>query len=112
MSRTIKAGDLRHPITLQRPERGIDAKGRPVTAWVDVITVYAGKSDVSGREFYAAQAYHAEDTVTFTLRWREDVQKTWRLKHGGTVYEIIEINHLGYMRDYLRMKCKAITGQS
>ena len=76
-----------------------------------VITVYADKSDVSGREFYAAQAYHAEDTVTFTIRWRDELKDTWRVKHGGVIYEINEINHLGYMQDFMRLKCKALAGQ-
>lgn len=111
MSRTIKAGDLKHPVTLQKPTRSTDAKGKPITTYTDVITVYADKSDVSGREFYAAQAYHAEDTVTFTIRWRDELKDTWRVKHGGVIYEINEINHLGYMQDFMRLKCKALAGQ-
>ena len=73
---SIKAGDLKHPVTLQRPVTTTNEKGKRITTWEDVVTVYAGKSDVSGREFYTAQAYHAEDVVTFTIRWRDDVAAT------------------------------------
>lgn len=107
----IKAGDLRHPITLQRPRTGTNDKGKRVTEWDDVAIVYAAKSDVSGREFYQALAFHAEDTVTFTMRWRDDIDPTWRVKHGAAVYNILEVNHLGYMRDFMRLKCKAVQGE-
>lgn len=109
---SIKAGDLRHVVTLQRPMTTVNDKGRRLTGWQDAATVHAGKSDVSGREFYAAQAFHAEDIVTFTIRWRDDVQAKWRLVHRGTPYDILEVNHLGYMRDYMRLKCRVVEGES
>jgi len=108
----IKAGDLRHEVVLQRPVDDVNEKGRRITAWEDAATVKAGKADVSGREFYQAQAFHAEDVVTFTLRWREDVTADWRLVHRGAVYGILEVNHLGYMRDYMRLRCRLVTGEA
>jgi len=108
---SIKAGDLKHPIKLLKPVTTKNEKGKNITTWQDVATVYAGKADVSGREFYAAQAYHAEDVVTFTIRWRDDIEPTWRLKHHNTHYNILEINHLGYMRDFMRLKCKVVQGE-
>lgn len=108
---SIKAGDLRQVVTLQRPVNRANEKGRKITEWQDVATVHAGKADVSGREFYQAQAFHAEDVVTFTLRWRDDVAADWRLVHRGAAYNILEVNHLGYMRDFMRLKCRLVTGE-
>lgn len=108
----IKAGDLRHIVTLQRPVNRVNEKGRRITGWEDVATVHAGKADVSGREFYVAQAYHAEDVVTFTLRYRSDVTAEWRLMHHGAAYNILEVNHLGYMKDFIRLKCRLVTGEA
>lgn len=109
---SIKAGDLRQLVTLQRPVTGVNEKGRRITGWEDVATVHAGKADVGGREFYVAQAYHAEDVVTWTLRWREDVTCEWRLVHHGAQYNILEVNHLGHMRDYIRLKTRLVTGEA
>lgn len=106
----IKSGDLRHPVTLLKPESSLDAKNRRITEWTEASTCHAAKGDVSGREFYAAHAVNAEDIVTFTIRWRDDIDTTWRIRHGGTEYNIIEVNHLGYMRDFLRLKCRIVTG--
>lgn len=109
---SIKAGDLRQIVTLQRPRDHVNEKGRRITDWENVATVHAAKADVSGREFYVAQAFHAEDVVTWTLRWREDVTTEWRLMHRGAAYNILEVNHLGNMRDYIRLKTRLVTGEA
>ena len=87
--RTLKAGDLRHTVTLLEPVVTMEGNRRRVT-WAEH-PVKAGKKDVSGREFFEAQAYHAEDTVTFTVRYREDVTAAWRLRHRTEVYDIAEV---------------------
>ena len=106
----IKAGDLRHPVDLMKPVTTTGEHNRRSTSFVKQATVYAAKSDVSGREFFQAHAVNAEDIVTFTIRWRDDIDTTWRVKHGAETYGILEVNHLGYMRDYLRLKCRSVKG--
>ena len=109
-TRTIKAGDLRHPVTLLKPNRTVNEKGRPIVTYADVIEVYAKMQDVGEKDFYAAQAAGAADTVTFTVRWREEITADWRIRHHGQASEILEINHLGYRGDYMRLKCRRIGG--
>lgn len=109
--RNKKAGDLRHPVTLKRPVHTTNEKSKNITTWVSVVTVYAGKKDVSGRDFYAAQAHHAADTVTFTIRWRDDIASSWRVYYHEKPYEIISINGLGDMRDFMELRCKLIQGE-
>ena len=106
----IKAGDLRHPVDLMKPVTTQDEHRRRSTTYTKVATVYAAKSGVSGREFFQAHAVNAEDIVTFTIRWRDDIDTTWQVKKGNTTWNILEVNHLGYMRDYLRLKCRSVTG--
>ena len=108
MSGRIKSGDLRHPLDLLKPITGKDS--RRTTSYVKQVTVYGAKSDVSGREFFQAHAVNAEDIVTFTIRWRDDIDATWRVQHGTDVYNVLEVNHLGYMRDYMRLKCRNVKG--
>ena len=108
MSGRIKSGDLRHPLDLLKPVTGKDS--RRTTNYVKQATVYGAKSDVSGREFFQAHAVNAEDIVTFTIRWRDDIDTTWRVRHHGETYGILEVNHLGYMRDYMRLKCRSVKG--
>lgn len=112
MPQGFKAGDLRHPVVLMKKiSYTTDAQGRRTAVWWDECTAYAMIRDVSGRDFYQALAYHAEDTVTITIRYREGITTEWRVRSGETVYEILEVNHLGYKYDYLSLKCRAIHGE-
>ena len=111
MMARIKAGDLRQLVTLIRPDTTTGEHNRRSTVWTTVAeNVPAAKSDVSGREFFQAHAVNAEDIVTFTIRWRDDIDETWRVKHGSATYNVLEVNHLGYMRDYMRLKCRMVQG--
>lgn len=105
---SMKAGDLRCPIRLMKPTSSVNAKGRKETAWEELPTIFAAKADVSGREFWQAQAYNAEDIVTYTIRYRTDVDVTWRIKDHGKILNILEVNHMGYMQDYIRLKCREV----
>lgn len=105
---SIKAGDLRRVITLLRPDSTTDQRNRRNTEYVAAATVYSMRQDVSGREFYQAYGVQAEDVVTYTIRWRDDITVSWRIRDHGAEYNILEINHLGHMRDYLRIKARQI----
>ena len=107
----FKAGDLRTEVTLMRPNgsRGSTGLQRGVS-FTDAATVRAMVTAVSSRQFFEAHAAKAEDTVTITIRWHEGVTDKWRARHHGTVYDILEVNPLGYMRDFMTLKCKTVTG--
>ena len=49
--------------------------------------------------------------MTFGIRWRDDIQSTWRVRHSGITYEILEVNHLGYKRDFIHLKCRRVQGE-
>lgn len=107
----MKAGDLKHRITLERPVDTTDVRGNRRTVWQPFATCMASMADVSGRDFYAAQAYQAQDTVTFGIRWRDALNKECRIDHMGQKYQIEQINHLGYKRDFIHIKARLITGE-
>lgn len=88
-----------------------DDRSNRRTEWVPVATVWASKADVSGRDFYAAQAYQAQDVVTFGLRWRDDLTVDCRILHGDDEYKIEQINHLGYKRDFVHVKTRLVRGK-
>ena len=104
----IKAGDLRQVITLLRPDSTTDERNRRNTVYTEAATVCCKRQDVSGREFYQAYGVHAEDIVTYTVRWRDDVTVSWRIRDHGSDYNILEINRLGEMRDFIRIKARQI----
>ena len=106
-------GSLREIIVLQRAqEAGVDAAGNRVLHWADVYSVRAAARDVSAREFYEAAAHQMERTITFTLRYLEDVDADMRVLWRDKLYEILQVNHLGYRGDWMTLKVRAIESEA
>lgn len=85
----MRAGSLRHRVTLQRFRCGRDAYGGPVEDWSDVATVWASLEAVNGREFFAGQQAQSEVTRRIRIRYRPDVTADMRVIHQGTVFNIV-----------------------
>lgn len=109
------AGDLREPVTFLQRKVTPDEKGNRPKGWGTIAEAYAKVTDVSGREFYEAQAHQALDTVTFGVRWRDDLAAAYgkdresvRLRYQGQDYEILHLNRLGFKRDYMILKARTI----
>ena len=103
----MNRGKFKHLIIVQRPDyehETVDEYGRRSTPWVEHAQRRAQVADVSGRDFYEAAAHQLQDTVTFTVPWVPNLTRNMRILWGGDVYEIDQVNHLGYRRDFMRIK--------
>lgn len=108
----MNVGRFKQWIVLERPDHEhetVDEYGRRHVPWVPVAQVRAQAADVSGREFYEAAAHQMQNIVTFTMRWIGGVTADMRVVWGDEIYEIIQVNHLGYRRDFLRIKARSTT---
>lgn len=91
----MRAGFLRHRVTIQRYELVVDEYGAPLRGesrkelWKDVATVWASVEAVSGREFFASQQVQSEVTHKVTIRFRPGVAADMRIVHGGKVFGIV-----------------------
>lgn len=84
----MRAGDLRHLITIEQRTHAPDALGQPIAAWSTLASVRAAVEPLSGRELIAAQAVHAEITLRLRIRRRTDVTPTMRVLHQQRYYSI------------------------
>lgn len=110
----MNVGRFKHQITIQRPDydnETTDKYGRRSFPWVDVVQLFAQVGDVSGRDFYEAAAHQLQNTVTFTVRWVPGITANMRVMFDGIAYDIDQINHLGYRRDFLRIKAHATASE-
>lgn len=91
----IKAGTLRHQVTIQRLVAGSPQQkpsGEPDTAWAAWLTnVSASIEPLRGRELFAAQEHHSEVTTRIRVRYRAGVEPTMRVVFGSTVYEVLAV---------------------
>lgn len=82
---------LNKRITLQRKVTGEDESGYPTPGageWEDVITISAARIPLRGREFFAAAAAQAENTVRFEIRYRKGITADMRLICEGRIYNL------------------------
>ena len=86
----MKAGKLRHRITIERFKSGIQdpETGDIVSTWVVLQSaVPAGVEPVSGREFMASAATQSRISTRITVRYR-DVNSSDRIVYRGHIYNI------------------------
>lgn len=72
-------------------------------------TVWAGRADLRGREYFAAQEAQNETTARFQIRWRSDVEDTDRVLSEGVWYKVVTMMEMG-RRDGLELMCTTVAG--
>lgn len=84
----IRAGKLRHEVTIEAPTDTQDATGAATVTWSTFATVWAGFEPLTGREYFEAAARRAEATGRFWLRELAGVTTRMRVDHAGAHYDI------------------------
>ncbi len=87
---SIRAGQLRHSIEIQRRHTATDNMSDASEEWVTVVKpVAASIEPLSGRELYASQQHNSEITVRIRIRYRPGITADMRVVHGGVIYPIV-----------------------
>ncbi len=85
----MQIGKLRHQVRIERPARVQDPDtGAMVPGWELVATVWARIEPLSAREFIAAQASQSKVSGRITIRYRDGLDASMRVRHGSRVYNI------------------------
>lgn len=83
----MRAGRLRHRVTLQSPTTARNSFGEPIATFATYANVWADIRPLTGRERYAAQQVQASTTHQVRIRFRTDVEAIHRVQwvsHGAT----------------------------
>lgn len=81
----MRAGQLRHRVTIQRPTEDINGGA---TTWSDVETVWASIAPIAGREYFAAQQVQSDVTHRVRMRYGPTVTTKDRLTFGVRHFDI------------------------
>lgn len=85
----IRAGDLRHRVTIQVKTSVIDANGGTAGEWMDfAINVPAAIRPLSSRELMAAQAIHATTSHEITIRYMPGISPSMRIIFNGRYFNL------------------------
>lgn len=87
----MRAGKLRHRVTIQRLTETRDDAGGLVPTWTDYAQVFASVEPLRGREFFAGQEKQSRVDTRIRIRYLADVTPKMRVEYGAHVYEIVNI---------------------
>lgn len=94
----MKSGKLKYTITLQELTVKKDNEGIEKETWIDISGMSNVRSAIDplrGKEYFQAAAVGAENTIRFTIRYREGVTTKMRIKYGSHIFNIrsvIDVN--------------------
>jgi SPP1 family predicted phage head-tail adaptor len=108
----MRGGRLRKRVILQRPVETQGDTGGVTISWVDVATVWAGVEPLRGREYESARAQNAETTHRIVLRFRDDIQRTWRLRlqNSTRYYRIDEMLNIDERNREVQIRATELEG--
>ncbi len=104
----MEIGELRHRITFQKLITILNENGFEIDTWKDYKMVWASISNLQGREYYAAAAIKAENTVKFKIRYIYGIDTTMRIMFREKSYNIISIDNIKYENKYIEIKAMEV----
>lgn len=88
----------RRTIVIQKKIDGYDGIGNPVEIWSSWQSLKAEKTELYGKEYYAAATVGQEETSVFTVRYVAFLNALntveYRIIYDGKAYDIKHIDHL------------------
>lgn len=104
----MRAGLLRHRVTIKRKSVTRDAYGAEVITWTDVATVWADIRPLSGREYLDSKQTQAEISHRISMRNRTDVSPAMRVIFGSRTFEIEDLTRPFERKIELRLMCREL----
>ncbi len=102
----MRAGVLRHRITIQEDTGTINKVGQRTASWTTLATEWAQVEGLSGVERFAAQQVVAQLNYKITIRHRSDVNETHRiLLSNGEILDIQSVLDPDGRRRELQILC-------
>lgn len=101
----MRAGRLRHSVTLQSKSVSRDAAGGESIMWTTFATVWAEVQPLSGREYVAMRQAQADVAVRVRMRYVAGVNPAMRVVHGSAIYNVLEVIDVWGRQRELELMC-------
>lgn len=108
----MRAGRLRHRVTLQEQRGAQSETGAVAGRWRSVATVYAELKPLAGTEGRGSEQMVAEVTHEVRIRYRRDVRPTMRLLYGARVLDVHSVLNTDERNAELVLGCREVVGEA
>jgi SPP1 family predicted phage head-tail adaptor len=107
----MRAGPLRHKITLRQKTATRSSSGAQVTTWIDfAVGVPAEVTPLSGREYISMRQAQSDITTRVRMRYLAGVNSQMRVQWENKDYEIREVIDVRARRVELEILCVGAAG--
>lgn len=111
----MRAGSLRHLITIQRRQEYQDATGAVLWTWVPFATVHAAIRPLVGREYWGAAQVQSEITTEIRIRYLPGIHPKMRIVHSAErgspslidYYDVEAVQHIREEGRELVLMCRS-----
>ncbi len=100
----MKIGELRNRIAILQITTSIDENGFAHDEETELVTVWAAISNLYGKEYFAAKAVQAENTVKFTIRFQVGITSNMKIRFQDRIFSITGIDDIKYRKKYQEIK--------
>lgn len=104
----MEIGSLNKRITIEELKININENGFEVEEWIDFKTVWAGVSNLYGREYFDAASVQMENTVKFVIRYLPGIDTSMRILFKGKHYNITSIDNIKYRNRFIEIKAMEV----
>lgn len=84
----MKAGKLKHLVTIQTPQKTQTASGDTATTWIDFDQVYAEVIPMNGVHDWHADTMNPDITHRVRIRYLSGLTADMRILHGSRILQI------------------------
>lgn len=94
----VRAGKMRARITIERNTPSQDGFGEMDPSWATLVTVWAEKEPLQGREAFGSDLQYSERPTVFRIRYASsiaDLSVRDRVVDGSTVYDLVSVINVG-----------------
>jgi len=104
----IRAGRLRHYVTVQQATETQDTDGGVIQTWATYGYTYAEISPKSGSEDFAAAGINASVVHEIRIRYLKGLVPKMRIVHGDRTFEIVGVVNWGERDREMLLNCTEV----
>ena len=102
----MRAGELIHRVEIQAPSRSQNSMGEGVETYNTIATVWAKVTPLSGSRLFEAQQANSTVNGVVYMRYRRNMQPTFRLLFGIRILKIVSMIDTGETHRELQIMYK------
>jgi SPP1 family predicted phage head-tail adaptor len=104
----MRAGQLRHQITIKAPTHTSDGMGGVTTTWGTVATCWAAVEPLRGREWVESNLENAELTGKVVMRYKSGILPTYQVYFGSRTFEILSVIDVDERRKEIQLMVREL----